>query len=29
MEHSQDWYVTLNLTDGITNWTLNYNGVLA
>ena len=29
MEHSEDWYVTLNLTDGITNWTLNYNGVLA
>ena len=29
MEHNQQWYVTLNLTDGINNWALNYNGVLA
>ena len=29
MEHSQDWYVTLNLTDGITNWDLDCEGTLA
>lgn len=29
MEHSQDWYVTLNLTDGTNNWVLNYDGYLA
>jgi len=28
-ERGGDWNLTLNLTDGITNWTLNYEGYLA
>ena len=29
MEHNQQWYVTLNLTDGTNSWVLNYDGYLA
>ncbi|MDD3085340.1 MAG: hypothetical protein PHU32_05645, partial [Candidatus ainarchaeum sp.] len=28
-ERGGGWNLTLNLTDGITNWTLNYDGILA
>ena len=29
MESGQQWYVTLNLTDGTNSWVLNYDGLLA